>query len=62
MVAIMDAVCRFWPLLQPSRVAILTPREPDPAALTAHAIADAEHLPFEVFNSLNDALEWLLRS
>lgn len=59
-VAIMDVVRGFWTLLQPARAAVLTPREFDPAALTAHAIADAEHLPLKVFNSFDEALEWLL--
>lgn len=58
-VGIMDVVRRFWPLLQPARVAILTPLEFDSAALTAHAIADAEHMPLKVFNSYDEAVEWL---
>ena len=32
-VGLMDAVRRFWPLLKPSRAAVLTPRDFDPAAL-----------------------------
>jgi hypothetical protein len=58
-VALMDVVQRFWPLLQPSGAAILTPREFDPAAMVAHALADTHHLPMRVFNSLDTALEWL---
>ena len=58
-IGIMEAVRRFWPLLQPSRAAILTPREFDTAALTAHAIADTDHLPIRMFTSYDAALEWL---
>jgi hypothetical protein len=56
---IMNVVRHFWPLLQPGRAAVLTPREFDAAALTAHAIADAEHLPLKVFSAYDDAIEWL---
>ena len=59
-VALMDVVRRFWPLLQPSRAAVLTPREFDPAAMVAHALADTHQLPLRVFNSLDAAREWLL--
>lgn len=58
-VGIMDAVRRFWPLLSPARAAILTPREFDPAALTAHALADAHRLPLRMFTSYEAAIEWL---
>ena len=58
-VGIMEVVRRFWPLLQPSRAAVLTPRDADTAALTAHAIADASDIPLRVFNAYEDALEWL---
>jgi hypothetical protein len=58
-IAIMDVVGRFWPLLQPRRAAVLTPREIDPAAFTAHAIADAERLPLKMFSSYDEAIEWL---
>lgn len=60
-VDIMDVVRRFWPLLQPTRAAVLTPREVDPAALAAHAIADANNIPLRVFNAYDDALDWLCR-
>lgn len=60
-VGIMEVVRRFWPLLQPSRAAVLTPRDVDTAALTAHAIADASDIPLRVFNAYEDALEWLCR-
>jgi hypothetical protein len=58
-IGIMETVRRFWPLLQPSRAAILTPREFDAAALTAHAIADGDHLPIRMFTSHDAALDWL---
>src|SRR5688572_23059637 len=58
-VLIMDTVRRFWPHLQPSRAAILTPREFDPAALAAHALADTHGLPIQMFSSYEAAVEWL---
>lgn len=59
-VGIMDVVRRFWPFLRPTRAAVLTPREVDTAALTAHAIADATNMPLRVFNTYDDAIGWLL--
>jgi hypothetical protein len=58
-VGIIEVVQKFWPLLQPSRAAVLTPRELDPAAFVAHALADAQHMPLQAFTSLQEALEWL---
>ena len=58
-VGIMEAVRRFWPLLQPSRAAVLTPRDFDPAAMAAHALADGEGLPLRMFTSYDAAIEWL---
>jgi hypothetical protein len=58
-VGIIDVVRRYWPHLQPSRAAILTPHEIDRAALVAHALADAQHLPLQTFTSHDDAMEWL---
>jgi hypothetical protein len=55
----MDAVRRFWPLLKPSRAAVLTPREFDPAVLAAHALADSFGLPLRMFTSYDAAMEWL---
>ncbi len=60
-VGIIEVVRRFWPLLQPSRVAILTPHRFDTAALTAHALADAEQMPLEAFTSHEVAMAWLRR-
>lgn len=58
-VGIMDAVRRAWPLVQPSRGAILTPRSYDVAALTAHALADSHGLPMRMFTTYEAAIEWL---
>jgi hypothetical protein len=58
-VLIMDTVRRFWPQLQASRAAIVTPREFDSAALAAHALADTHGLPIQMFTSYEAALEWL---
>ncbi len=61
-VGLMDAVRRFWPLLQPSRAAVLTPREFDPAALAAHALADTHGLPLRMFREYDSAIAWLRES
>src|SRR4030095_13853389 len=58
-IQIMAVVRKFWPYLQPSRAAILTPIDVDAAALVAVAVADAERLPFRVFTSYDAALQWL---
>ena len=58
-IQIMAVVRKFWPHLQPSRAAILTPIDVDAAALVAVAVADAERLPFRVFNSYDEAIQWL---
>jgi hypothetical protein len=58
-VGIMEAVRRFWPLLRPSRAAVLTPRDFDPSALAAHALADGEGLPLRMFTSYDAAIDWL---
>jgi hypothetical protein len=56
---IMEAVRRFWPLLNPSRAAVLTPRDFDTAAMAAHALADGEGLPLRMFTSYEAAIDWL---
>jgi hypothetical protein len=58
-VGIIDVVKRFWPVLQPSRAAVLTPLKVDPAALVAHALADAQHIPLRTFTSHEEAMQWL---
>ena len=60
-VSIIDVVRRFWPTLQPSRVAVVTAMSVDPAALVAHALADAQRMPLQAFNSYDAALDWLRR-
>jgi hypothetical protein len=59
-VQLMEVVRHFWPLLQPSRAAILTPHQFDPAAMVAHALADTHGLAIQVFNSIDAAMEWLI--
>ena len=58
-VEIAAVVRRFWPVLQPSRVAVLTPRGNDPAALVAQALADTDHTPLLVFRNYDEAIDWL---
>jgi hypothetical protein len=59
-VAIVEVVRRFWPMAPPARAAIVTPRLFDDAAMVAQAaLADAQHLPMQVFNSYEAAIEWL---
>jgi hypothetical protein len=58
-VGIIRVVRRFWPQLQPSRAAVLTPLVIDPAALVAHGLADAQHIPLRTFTSYDEALSWL---
>jgi len=55
----MTVVRKFWPHIQPSRTAILTREDIDPAALVASALADAHGLPLRIFRSLDAALQWL---
>ena len=59
MVKVMEVVRAFWPRLQPSGAAMLTPRDFDPAALSAHAIADSHGLPIQMFTSYDAAMAWL---
>ena len=58
-IRIMEVVKEFWPLLRPTRAAILTPRQFDPAVMTAHALADTDGLPVRMFSAVEPALEWL---
>ena len=55
----MTVVRRFWPHIHPSRVAILTRQDIDPAALVASALADAHGLPLRTFRSFDAAMHWL---
>jgi hypothetical protein len=58
-VQIIAVVRRLWPLLQPSRAAILTPFRLDAAAFVAQALSESQQLPVRVFQSYDDALAWL---
>jgi hypothetical protein len=58
-VGIIRVVRRYWTELQAVRAAVLTPRQFDPAALVAHALADAQEIPLRVFTSEEEALAWL---
>ena len=58
-VTIMDAVRRAWPIVKPSRGAILTPHSFDVAALAAHALADSHGLAIRMFTNYEAAIEWL---
>ena len=58
-VAIIAVVRQFWPHLRPRRAAILTRDDIDPAAMVAHALADAENMPLQAFNAHEAALAWL---
>jgi hypothetical protein len=58
-VGIMRVVREFWTPLGLTRAAILMPREMDPPALVAHAIADAENIPIQAFTSYDAAIDWL---
>jgi hypothetical protein len=58
-VAIIGVVRHFWPHLRPSRAAILTRNDIDPAAMVAHALADAENMPLQAFNTYEAAMAWL---
>jgi hypothetical protein len=58
-VAIIAVVRQFWPHLRPRRAAILTRDDIDPAAMVAHALADAENMPLQAFNAHEAAIAWL---
>ena len=58
-VGIIGVVRQFWPHLLPRRAAILTRHDIDAPAMVAHALADAENLPLQAFNSQDAAMAWL---
>ena len=58
-IGIIEVVRKFWPQLQPSRAAIVTSRELNPAAFVAHALADAQNMPLQAFTSYDEAMQWL---
>src|SRR3712207_5877153 len=56
---IIRVVRDIWPVLGPSRAAIVTPREMDSAAVVAHALAQDHNLPLRAFTSYDAALDWV---
>jgi hypothetical protein len=58
-VQIVAVVRRLWPLLQPTRAAILTPHRLDAAAFVAQALSESQQLPLRVFQSFDEAIAWL---
>ena len=58
-VAVVDAIRRFWPHIRPSRAAILVSRGCDPRAIAASALADDHGLSIRAFTSYQDAVTWL---
>ena len=58
-VGLMETVRRFWPILKPSRAAVLTPRDFDSATFAAQAFADNAGLPLRLFTSYDAAMAWL---
>lgn len=56
-VGIVDAIRRFWPLLQPSAVAVLTPDDFDPGTL--HHLAGLYRLPVRAFTAHHTAVAWV---
>jgi hypothetical protein len=58
-IGIIEVVKKFWPVLQPAKAAIVTPRRFDSPALIAHALADLEHIPLRMFTEYQSAVDWL---
>jgi CheY-like chemotaxis protein len=58
-VAVVDAIRRFWPHIQPSRAAVLISRECDPRAVAASELADGHGLSIKAFTSYASAVKWL---
>ena len=58
-VAVVDAIRRFWPHIRPSRAAILVSRGCDPRAIAASALADGHGLSIKAFTSYDEAVTWL---
>ena len=59
-VAVMDAIRRFWPHIQPSRTAILITPHCDSIRLAAYSLAESCGLSVRTFTSYIDARDWLL--
>ena len=61
-IGILEVVGHFWPLLRPSRAAVVLPLNVGIDSLTtAQRIAASEHRPLGVFFSYQDAMDWLRR-
>lgn len=58
-VEVINVVREFWPKLQLSRYAVVTPLNMDPAALVAQALADREDIPMRIFTTCEEAMQWL---
>ena len=58
-VAVVDAIRRFWPYIRPSRAAILVSRGCDPRAIAASGLADGHGLSIKAFTSYDEAVTWL---
>ena len=58
-VAIMDVVRGFWHELGVRRAAIVMPRDFDPPALVAQALADKDDMPIRAFLFYDVAMAWL---
>ena len=57
--AIMEVVRRFWPILGARRAAIVMPRLFDSPGLVAQAIAGEDDIPIQAFATYDAALDWL---
>jgi hypothetical protein len=58
-VEVINVVRDFWPKLELSRYAVVTPLDMDPAALVAQALADREEIPMRIFPTCEEAMLWL---
>jgi len=58
-VEVINVVRDFWPKLELSRYAVVTPLNMDPAALVAQALADREEIPMGIFPTCEEAMLWL---
>jgi hypothetical protein len=58
-VAVLDAIRRFWPDIRPSRTAILVTRHCDPIRLAWYSLAETCGMSVRTFTSYAEAREWL---
>ena len=61
-VSVIEVVRSFWSRLEPSRFAVLSSRERESVAFVAHAVADAQGIPLQTFDSYEEAMSWLKES